>query len=229
VRSEFIDVEIGPSIHSKTISNVYQYDKGLKLRLSGLKTARIVQIQYAVDGMKETITHVAHQENEKWVAPIPDEALERGNNVNCYVYITDSYTGLTVYHVILAVTKRVKPDSYGRSVDYTCPNLQMYAGDTTTWEIVLYSERNISFTHDQLAAFAFTLTLVSKETNETVLTKAGTLIEGQDGTVRFSFTYSDTINLEGDYLYQIEMKSEVYCKSQQGELTIFKNLNAGGE
>lgn len=235
MRNEYVDVEIGPSINEKTVSNIYQYDRGLKLRMSGLKTARIVQVQYAVDGMKETITIVAYMEGNKWIASIPNEALERGRDVHCYVYITDSYSGMTVYHITLAVTKRVKPNGFGKSVDYTCPSLQMYAGDTTTWQIILFSERNIPFTTEQLDSFNYTLLLVPSdadpENDNAVLVKAGHLItdQGEDAIVQFSFAYADTINLEGEYIYQIEMRSEAYCKTQQGDLTILKNYNAGGD
>ncbi len=233
MRNEYVDVELGPSISEKTVSDIYQYDRGLKLRLSGLKTARIVQIQYAVDGMKETITNVAYMEADKWVSAIPNEALERGRDVHCYVYITDSYSGMTIYHITLAVTKRVKPNGFGNSIDYTCPSLQMYAGDTTTWQIVLFSERNIPFTTEQLDSFNYTLLLVPAGTEdaEPVLTKAGRLItnQGEDATVQFSFAYADTISLEGEYIYQIEMRSEAYCKTQQGNLTILKNYNTGGD
>lgn len=233
MRNEYVDVEMGPSINEKTVSNIYQYDRGLKLRIAGLKTARIVQIQFAVDGMKETITNVAYMEGNKWIADIPDEALERGRDVHCYVYITDSYSGMTVYHITLAVTKRVKPNGFNNSIDYMCPSLRMYAGDTTTWQIVLFSERNIPFTTEQLDSFNYTLLLVPKGTEDEtpVLVKAGHLIteQGEDAIVQFSFVYTDTINLEGEYIYQIEMRSEAYCKTQQGDLTILKNYNAGGD
>lgn len=237
MKNEYIDVQLGSPETERVVNGIYQYDKGLKLRLSGLDVARVVQMQYSVDGMKETMTNVAYKVEDKWVAQIPNEALSRGRNVHCYVYITDSVTGITIYHIKLAVTQRPKPDAYDTTFDYSFPSLEMYAGDTTTWDISLYSERNITFTPAQLHAFIFTLTIVeansvqnAEDINnvQAVIKKYGQLLSSDDATLRFAFEYDDTINLHGEYIYQIEMKSNTYCKAQQGRLTIRPNYNSNG-
>ncbi len=234
MKNEYVDVQLGSPETERIVNGIYQYDKGLKLRLSGLDVARVVQMQFSVDGMKETLTAVAYKVEDKWVAPIPNEALSRGRNVHCYVYITDSATGITIYHIVLAVTRRPKPDAYDTTFDYTFPSLEMYAGDTTTWDISLYSERNVTFTPAQLHAFTFTLTIVDANSVESaedistvtpVIQKTGELLSNNDATLRFTFEYADTINLSGEYIYQIEMKSQKYCKAQQGRLTIRPNYN----
>lgn len=112
------------------------------------------------------------------------------------------------------------------------PDIEMYGGDTTMWKIPLRRPSGGSYATDSLEGYycALTITPFSMAQNvtmEPVIIKNSEIEDdGMGGAmVVFEFEISDTINMSGKYVYQIELYSEEQSRVAQGYLYIKKNNN----
>lgn len=117
------------------------------------------------------------------------------------------------------------------------PNVDMYGGDTTPWEISLVNDDGTSFSIGQGADCTATLTLTplkattglgnNANTLPPMLTKEGVLeATGTGGAaVIFKFAEADTKSLRGKFLYQIEIRHGSDLRVGQGNLYIKQNIN----
>lgn len=114
------------------------------------------------------------------------------------------------------------------------PDIEMYGGNTDTWQIPLYRDNNARMRWEN--ARDATYTLVIKDYGYThkpngatyfTLTKTGRLEQEPDGNavVIFQFDKNDTLSMYGKYTYQIIAEDENYSHAEQGTLFITKNIN----
>ena len=107
-KDRYIDVFLGNS-ERQIVRGIYQYDHGLKLRLNGLPTTSLYQMQYGCVGNKETTTVVSTIEDGVIVASIPDAQLMQPKDLVCYIYLEKEGSGLTVYEILMPIIRRIKP------------------------------------------------------------------------------------------------------------------------
>lgn len=118
------------------------------------------------------------------------------------------------------------------------PDVEMYGGNTDTWELVLINENGDQYTYDELKDGRCTFLLTIKEygyqhrPNGGVyysLQKTGVLGTDDDmvGAVcRFTFAPGDTLTWMGKFTYQVELiQGNVIRHAAQGNLIIRKNIN----
>lgn len=118
------------------------------------------------------------------------------------------------------------------------PNITMYGGDTTPWEITLVRENGANFSIAEGAECSATLTVVPFESASMVsnaagvtpaLTKRGISAATSAGgtAVTFNFAENDTKELQGKFLYQVEVRYASDLRIGQGNLFIKQNINQG--
>ena len=117
------------------------------------------------------------------------------------------------------------------------PDIEMYGGDTTPWELELMNETNaqlaFSMGSDCVATLTFTpvKTTTGMSANAVtvapLVTKTGNAKETATGgtAISFSFSESDTKHLRGKFLYQIEIRNGPDLRIGQGTLYIKQNIN----
>ena len=118
------------------------------------------------------------------------------------------------------------------------PDLEIYGGETSPWEIEFVSENYLPYGKDDITGCLCTLVLVpygyvTGVLNEDsqiriVLTKT-TAIARDNTTGRlyatFHFSIGDTQSLRGKYIYQIEIKQDSQLALGQGSVFIRGNLD----
>lgn len=126
---------------------------------------------------------------------------------------------------------------YGENGSVKLPDITMYGGDTTPWSITISKQDGSPYPFESLAGstaklffspYALSVGMNnSAEAAEPVLTKEGTVTSDPDGTgtVLFSMTKDDTIDLRGKYLYQIEISRDSDLRVLQGVVTVRPNIN----
>lgn len=123
-RNPYIDVYFGTGQCISTTSEVWQYDHGLKLRIHGFASANVPQIQYSNAGLADAMSVASAKESNCIVADIPDVLLTQSKEIQCYAYVENSSSGITVYEIHIPIRPRSKPkdisftpqqiDSYGK-------------------------------------------------------------------------------------------------------------------
>lgn len=121
---------------------------------------------------------------------------------------------------------------------YSLPDIEMYGGDTTSWEIFLVREDGTAFDISTITDCTCTLTLrpygvkssVSNSdiTARPIWSRGGTIYNdtARDKTyIRFNFRQEDTINLRGKFLYQVDVRFGTEVRICQGVLNIKQNIS----
>jgi hypothetical protein len=120
---------------------------------------------------------------------------------------------------------------------YSLPDIEMYGGDTTSWEISLVREDGTVFDISTNTDCTCTLTLrpygvKSAVSNVNVVrpiwTHIGTIYNdtARDKTyIRFDFSPEDTIDLRGKFVYQVDVRFGTEVRICQGVLNIKQNIN----
>ena len=109
IREPYIDVQLGNNKYQKINGVLYQYDHGLKQRIAGLEENRAFSVQYGYLGLKETLSVVPTLEGEFYLADIPDVLLFQNKELQCYVYVEENDSGVTVYEIDMTIMPRTKP------------------------------------------------------------------------------------------------------------------------
>ena len=127
--------------------------------------------------------------------------------------------------------------SNGCFIAQKLPDIEMYGGDTTPWEIVLMRDSNTIFEYETGQGCSVILTVTPSKTStgqsagavlaDPILIKHGAIQSTADaGTLAvFSFVDTDTKNLRGKYTYQIEVHYENELRLGQGSLYVKQNMN----
>lgn len=117
------------------------------------------------------------------------------------------------------------------------PDIEIYGGDTTPWEIVLMRDNNTIFDYTSGEQCSVILTVTQSKTSTgqsagavlvaPIFTKHGAIQStATGGTIAiFSFADVDTKHLRGKYTYQIEVQFENELRIGQGSLYVKQNMN----
>ena len=117
------------------------------------------------------------------------------------------------------------------------PDVEIYGGDTTPWEVVLMRDSNTIFDFENGSKCSVILTITQSKTStgqssgavilKPLVTLSGTVKEAATGgaVAIFSFSERDTKNLRGKYTYQIEVSYETDLRIGQGSLYVKQNIN----
>ncbi len=121
--------------------------------------------------------------------------------------------------------------------NFTLPDMVIYGGDTTEWDIYIMPIDKSVFAFDDEADYSVTLSFTplkavasmafGEEVCDPVLTKVALLEQDDDGNTfaAITFSESDTIGLRGTYVYQVEFQSDLDLQVCQGRVTIRQNIN----
>ena len=113
----FIDVAYSGNMQTYTAKPVYQYDHGYILRLSGINESSVVQVHYAIPGMRGAIQDFAVCEDAVWTSKIPSSLLAQPREIQVFVYITSEEMGQTILKIIIPVIERPRPADYAYTED----------------------------------------------------------------------------------------------------------------
>lgn len=117
IRDRYVDITLNGN-QTQVIRGLYQYDKGLKLRVYGQPTNAFYSMQYgSIGGKGETVDAVSTVENGVVVAQIPDSLLMLPRDMVCYIYVPHSNYGFTTYEIMMPLIRRIMPSSYAMSQD----------------------------------------------------------------------------------------------------------------
>lgn len=117
------------------------------------------------------------------------------------------------------------------------PDVEIYGGDTTPWEILLTKKDGSPLSIEQGVdcTATFTLTPLKATTGlgnnaavvAPMLTKEGemTATDGGGTSCTFSFAEADTKGLRGKFIYQIEVRNGTDLRIGQGTLYVKQNIN----
>lgn len=109
IREPYIDIQLGNNKYQKINGLQYQYDHGLKQRISGLEENRAFSVQYAYIGLKQALSVTPTVEGDYYLADIPDVLLFQNKELQCYVYVEENDSGVTVYEIDMTIMPRAKP------------------------------------------------------------------------------------------------------------------------
>ena len=106
----YADVNLGDSVYIR-IQEIYQYNRGFSLRLHGYTGTQLPQGQFAFEGIRQTLNVVAtHPSGATYYQiNVPDIMLYQPKTVHCYVYVTSSDHGQTVYDIVIPIVPRQRP------------------------------------------------------------------------------------------------------------------------
>ena len=91
---------------AEIIDDVWQYDFGQTLQISGLSLPPIIEIHYANKGRDTAIPQVGVTKDGITTAPIPKEILSGKGSFTAYIFVTDGESGETCYTINGYVNKR---------------------------------------------------------------------------------------------------------------------------
>lgn len=106
----YADIQLGNSVYIR-IQEIYQYNRGFSLRLHGYTGTQTPQGQFAFEGIRQTLNMTASVPSgaDYYQIDVPDVMLYQSKTVHCYVYVTTSEHGQTVYDIVIPIVPREKP------------------------------------------------------------------------------------------------------------------------
>jgi len=110
--SKYIDATYGNNVSSCTAKSIYQYDKGIVLRILGLDASAVLQVHYSIFGMHQALTKIPTYEKAAWICSIPDPLLAQPQDIQVYIYVTQENSSQTVMKVTIPVIERPRPSDY---------------------------------------------------------------------------------------------------------------------
>lgn len=106
-----------------TVSGLWQYDYGQKLRIQGLNLPAAVEVDFSLQEQGgDSDPRIGVTKDGVTDVPIPDSMLENGGatqnyNVYAFIYLTDESSGETVKKITMFVRSRPKPGAFGKPED----------------------------------------------------------------------------------------------------------------
>nr|DAP71254.1 MAG TPA: L SHAPED TAIL FIBER PROTEIN [Caudoviricetes sp.] len=102
---------------AEIIDDVWQYDFGQTLQISGLSLPPIIEIHYANKGRDTAIPQVGVTKDGITTAPIPNEILSEKGAFTAYIFVTDGESGETCYTINGYVNKRPPVEGFNTPED----------------------------------------------------------------------------------------------------------------
>ena len=97
--------------------DVWQYDFGQVLQISGLSLPPVVEVHYANKGKDIALPQTGVTEGGITTAPIPNEILEEKGAFTAYIFVTDGESGETCYTINGYVNKRPRVKGFNTPED----------------------------------------------------------------------------------------------------------------
>lgn len=97
--------------------DVWQYDYGQALQISGLSLPPVVEVHYANKGKDIALPQTGVTEGGITTAPIPNEILEEKGAFTAYIFVTDGESGETCYTINGYVNKRPPVEGFNAPED----------------------------------------------------------------------------------------------------------------
>ena len=107
-----ISVNYSPQTKCTSVNALYQYDRGVEIRISGMNPITIPSLHFSIDGAKTSITTVPVLDGEDIVGIIPDAILMQHRQAICYVYVETEEYGYTEFEIRLPIIPRGKPSDF---------------------------------------------------------------------------------------------------------------------
>lgn len=108
-----IEVNIPERINEVTVQEeVYQWDYGQRLRITGLDVPNLTQVHFADKSTNEALVRIGTLVDDGLEVTIPDKLLENQYPINAYVYVANTNEGYTIKVIHIPVTARAKPETY---------------------------------------------------------------------------------------------------------------------
>lgn len=105
-----VDVRFGNQ-KTTSIQPLFQYDRGIKLRLIDYNNTFLPQAQFAFAGIKQTVNGAVNKESSGtyYVIEIPDIILYQPKPVRCFLYLETMEEGRTIYEICIPIIPRQRP------------------------------------------------------------------------------------------------------------------------
>ena len=97
--------------------DVWQYDFGQVLQISGLSLPPVVEVHYANKDKDTALPQTGVTEGGITTAPIPNEILEEKGSFTAYIFVTDGESGETCYTINGYVNKRPRVKGFNAPED----------------------------------------------------------------------------------------------------------------
>lgn len=97
--------------------DVWQYDFGQVLQISGLSLPPVVEVHYANKGKDIALPQTGVTEGGITTAPIPNEILEEKGAFTAYIFVTNGESGETCYTINGYVNKRPPVEGFNTPED----------------------------------------------------------------------------------------------------------------
>lgn len=94
------------------VSGLYQYDYGQKLCIKGLELPNISEVHFATDLDAEAEIRIANIEGDSIIVDIPNNLLQDGRTIKCWLFIVEDGIGYTEKTIHLDVIPRAKPQDF---------------------------------------------------------------------------------------------------------------------
>lgn len=95
-----------------TTDSIYQWDLNHSLEITGLPVGSITTIHFTNKKRDTAIVAKTTVEEDKIIAPVPNELLQEPSNITAYVHVYADNQAKTIEVVNIPVIKRAKPDDY---------------------------------------------------------------------------------------------------------------------
>ena len=106
-----IQVEFSRDGRSQIAYGLTQGDYGQKLSVSGINLqATDIQAHFTSNSQKAATRMLASVAHDAIEVSVPDALSSDGQNIICYIYVTDESSGRTVYTIYLPVRSRKLPE-----------------------------------------------------------------------------------------------------------------------
>ena len=102
---------------AEIIDDVWQYDYGQVLQISGLSLPPVVEVHYANKGKDTALPQTGVTEGGITTAPIPNEILEEKGAFTAYIFVTNGESGETCYTINGYVNKRPPVEGFNAPED----------------------------------------------------------------------------------------------------------------
>lgn len=162
-------------------------------------------MQYAYLGLKEALSVVPTLEGEFYLADIPDVLLFQNKELQCYVYVEENDSGVTVYEIDMTIMPRAKPaDS-----QYTPQQIENYDALVDQMNQLIEQTQDLRDGLDEITDDAIAATEGAEEITNKLLNSQATvemLDPGEDPVATVTQTETSTL-----FAFQIPKSDVAYA------------------
>ena len=91
-----------------TTEGLWQYDRGIHMRILGISSENVIEVDFAADDDAEAAPMVAVEDDGGILVKIPDTMLQQPYDINAYIYVTTEEYGRTLKRATIPIMQRQK-------------------------------------------------------------------------------------------------------------------------